>query len=392
MCSINHDLKAIFIHIPKCGGLFVEKVLEDLYNFKTFYFTHENHSNFIDVNEDINDHDNKNVRSDSVDKTHRKNVGFLNFTKQGLLRYYMSSKIHSEELNMNMEKWNQYTKFTFIRNPYDKIVSAWKYINKMYDKTTTFDQFLKTKDTCNTYTYLHAFITQYEHLLNIDNELKIDFIGKFEELNENLSNVLLTLNGKIKHGRVIKTNRKKNSSSDSINYIGYYTDDLIQIVNKLFETDFIKFGFKKCNNMDELIENSALYFVSDELFLSNNKVLLDKLILNDNLDISEKVEENELSDNDDNDDNDNDDKVGKKESNESEKMNKEVINTLLVNGLNINIGDQIESSCKNIIHENPPQHSPNLENNPMPQNLSTIHLEGIIEMFRRASELTQVKK
>ena len=30
---------------------------------------------------------------------------------------------------MNEEKWKTYKKFTIIRNPYDKIVSAWKFIN-----------------------------------------------------------------------------------------------------------------------------------------------------------------------------------------------------------------------------------------------------------------------
>jgi hypothetical protein len=46
MCSINHDLEIIFIHTPKCGGLFIEKVLEEFYGFDTYYFTHENHEDF----------------------------------------------------------------------------------------------------------------------------------------------------------------------------------------------------------------------------------------------------------------------------------------------------------------------------------------------------------
>ena len=376
MCSINHDLKAIFVHIPKCGGLFVEKILADFYDFETYYFTHENHNNFIlpddifyihEEKHDIPIDNNNLITEDTVNETQQKPAGFLRIKKHGIMKYFMSSKIHSEKLNMNMEKWNQYTKFTFIRNPYDKIVSAWKFINKVNYTTTTFEDFLKSKDTCNSYTYFHAFITQYDHLLNINNELNINFLGKFEELNDNLSNILLKLNGKIKHSRAIKTNRKKNSSGDSINYVGYYRDDLIKIVNKLFEIDFIKLGFKKCNNMDELIENSALYFVSDEMFVSNNKALLNKLILNDNLDISEK--EQLLSNCDDKDIK----KIGD---------NSEQINTLSINGLNINITEQNESAYKNIIHDTPAR-IPNQEN---------IHFEGIMEMFRRASELTKSKK
>jgi hypothetical protein len=377
MCSISHDLKAIFIHIPKCGGLFVEKILEDFYDFKTLYFTHENHNEFIDVNNP------KHVFEDG-------NKGFLHLTKQGLLRYYMSSKIHSEKINMDIEKWNQYTKFTIVRNPYDKILSAWKFINKINKTNATFDEFIKSKDTCNAYTYFHAFITQYEQLLNINNDLKLDFIGKFENLNHDLSQIILKLNDKIKHGQAIKNNRKKNSSGDSINYIGYYNDDLIQIVNSLFEIDFIKFGFKKCNNMDELIEDSALYFVSDENFKEKNKVLLDALILNNNLDISAREieceeETNQKKRNEVEETNKNND--GKENENEKEK--EKDLNTLSINGLNINILDKIDSSCKNIIHE--ASQEPELANIPNLKDLEAIHFAGIMEMFRRASELTKTK-
>ena len=43
MCSINHDMKAIFFHIPKNGGLYVENILNKYYGFKTYYFTRKDH-------------------------------------------------------------------------------------------------------------------------------------------------------------------------------------------------------------------------------------------------------------------------------------------------------------------------------------------------------------
>ena len=142
--------------------------------------------------------------------------------------------------------------------------------------------------------------------------------------------------------------------------------------------------------MDELIEDSALYFVSDEKFKEKNKVLLDLLILNNNLDISaggidceEETEKKEIEKKE----------IEKKESNETEEPNnnekEKDLNTLSINGLNINILDKIESSCKNIIHE--VAQEPELANIPNLKDLEAIHFAGIMEMFRRASELTKTK-
>ncbi len=97
MCSINHELKLIFIHTPKCGGLFVEKLLETFYEFKTYYFTHENHNLFIDNT------DESNIYNDSQNGSEMCK-GFLRIKKQGILRYFMSSNIHNEKTEMTYDK------------------------------------------------------------------------------------------------------------------------------------------------------------------------------------------------------------------------------------------------------------------------------------------------
>lgn len=389
MCSINHDLKTIFVHIPKCGGLYVEKILDKFYNFKTEYFTHENHLDFID----------QNGNDPMLDKL--KKNGFLHITKKGVLRYFMSSTYHTEKQNITIDQWNSYTKFTIIRNPYDRIVSAWNYINNTLDQNYTFDEFLKSKDTCNRYTFFHAFISQYKQLLDLNDELKYDHYGKFENLNEEFVNVILKMGIKIQHGHLIKNNRKLNSSSkpnESVNYIGYYTDELIHIVNDLFHDDFTHLGFTKCNNMSELIEDSSKYFISDEMFNEKNNTLVSRLIENKDIQDIEALnqlikndKENEEKDKKERDDEELEEKyreeIAQKEKEERKKeqerkktkesKNKIKQTVLTANGLNIQLGQQIESACKNIMQ-------PNTNNN-----MADIHLKGIIEMFRRASEETK---
>ena len=157
MCSINHDLKAIFVHVPKNGGLYIQNILEKYYNFKTIYFTRSDHYLFdSDDNKDYNIENYKNISN-----------GFINIKKQGVFRYYSTSNEFNQQAQMDENKWNSYYKFTFVRNPYSKCVSAFKYIVK--DEEVSFDDFLDKKDIVNNYIYTHSYISQYEHLLNKEN-------------------------------------------------------------------------------------------------------------------------------------------------------------------------------------------------------------------------------
>ncbi len=275
MCSINHDLKLIFIHTPKCGGLFVEKILDRFYGFNTYYFTHENHNLFVD-----------NENNDENEKIH----GFLRITKQGVLRYFMTSDIHNKKTDMTLDKWKSYTKFAIKRNPYDRFISACKYINvsnykNSIDKRRISKKLIVDKSLINTdikninnYNYFHLYISQYDHLIDSNNEFKIDYMINFENLNNELCYFLLN-NGvnKIQHRQILLNNFKLNTSSINENYTKYYNQEIINFVNDIFTKDFEKFEYIKVSTIEELIIQSKKYFISDEQFEKNNIKLLIEL-------------------------------------------------------------------------------------------------------------------
>jgi hypothetical protein len=264
MCSINHELKAIFIHIPKNAGSYIQTILEKYYNFKTIFFTREDHNIFVENNENILDNNDK--------------LGFVKINKKGLLRYYITSDKHNILSGMNLQKWNEYYKFTFIRNPYDKIISSWQFLNKVHNINTKYENFLNflnSKEICTPSKYSHAFITQYNHILNEKDELSINYFGKFENLNSDLINILLKLGiTEIKHKKYLLSNIKINTSSENINYIEYYNDKTLKIVNNYFKEDFDNFNFKICNNLVELKNNSNIYFIINEKLALENKNLI----------------------------------------------------------------------------------------------------------------------
>jgi hypothetical protein len=252
------------MHIPKVGGNTIKNILEEYYGFKTKYFINSNHANFV-------------IHENEVIKM---GTGFTNISKHGMLKYYMLDKEYNKQMDMNDEKWKTYYKFTFVRNPYDKIISAWKFCKQknMIDNDISLYDFLTKKENHSSYVHSHSYLQQTDHLLDLNNELKIDFIGRFEYLYEDLNQVLFNLGIKqIKHKIFIERNIIYNKSDIDSNYIDYFDDSTIILVNDLFSDDFNNFNFKKCNNLIELKDNSLLYYFNDEQKKENNQQLLNKI-------------------------------------------------------------------------------------------------------------------
>ena len=339
MCSINHELKLIFIHTPKCGGLYIQQILEKFYNFKTYYFTHESHDDFIS----------KEINNDYKDNF-LKHQGFLNINKGGVLRYYMSSKEHNLKTKMDEVKWNEYKKFAVIRNPYDRFLSGVKFIKKqddnkninlqrhhigdeMYNLSETditnirnvSKNYIENINNMKNYNYFHIFINQYDHLIDLNCELKIDYLIKFENLNSDLCDILLKSGiDKIKHRKLLLDNAKINENINS-NFFYIYDESLLQSVNKLFYKDFENFGFNKATTLEDLFFESKIYYKDIDDFITTNIQLL--IDLDKKKTIITHEELNNLQ-------NENNKVCNDKDTNDKNIINQ---NILLENGMTINL-------------------------------------------------------
>jgi len=296
MCSVNHDLKAIYIHLPKNGGSYIGNILETFYGFKKKRnFSRSDHDEF---DKEGGYYDDKYLIK--TEEGENMKLGFCNLKNKGIVKYFMSSTEYDKIMDLDLEKWKSYYKFTFIRNPYDKIVSAYNFVNKTLLSESrvifeNFHDFLKNKENCDNWVYSHGFKTQYSNLLDINDELNYDYIGNFDNLNTELINILKNIGvEKITHHKLIQKNIKFNESVILEKYIDFYNEEILQLVNEYFEEDFLQLGFKKCETMSELKEEFKNQENKRENFVRENEELMKSLneqdILEEDLEKGKKLE------------------------------------------------------------------------------------------------------
>ncbi len=80
------------------------------------------------------------------------------------------------------EQFDRYFKFTFVRNPWDRLVSIYKHLNMHH--VCDFKTFVMGKLRDGTYRRKHYWFIcpQQEYLCDDNGELCMDFVGRFEQL------------------------------------------------------------------------------------------------------------------------------------------------------------------------------------------------------------------
>ena len=203
---INEKNKFIFIHIPKCGGTSIK-------------FLFQNGSTMI-------------TGWDENKKVHLQHCTMLQ-----LKQFY---KIEVDK----------YFTFTFTRNPWDKAVSDYKSLLRSHSpfrdifKNTTLKDYLLCRNGYEQINHLDNalgrkdhFRSQYEYIINEHRKPIIDYVGKFENLQEDF-NIVCDKIGipqqKLPHRN--KTNHK--------HYTEYYDDETREIVAQKYARDIEYFGYE----------------------------------------------------------------------------------------------------------------------------------------------------
>ena len=232
MCSINHDKKAIFIHIPKTAGIYIRSTLDKNYGFETYLCNRDDHKEYCNTDLKLNK---------------GKQLTFCN--NRGILSYYKSSKQLTNMIDLNDEKWKDYYKFCFCRNPYARIVSGWNYIQETEKLNIDFDVYLKYKNIVIENEFSHVFLQQSAHICDENGNYFMTYVGDFENLEKEFKKILLNIG--FKENEIIHDNKNKNKREHG-SYKNYYTQEILDTVNEIYKDDFNKLKYPKCHTLDEL--------------------------------------------------------------------------------------------------------------------------------------------
>jgi chondroitin 4-sulfotransferase 11 len=266
MCSINHDLKAIFIHVHKTGGSYIASVLKEYYGFQTYYLKRPDHDTFC-----------LNRRKNPHQKNYENRI-------HGVYVYYKTSPHLNAKMNMTPQKWESYYKFAFIRNPYDRIISGWNHMNKQIP----FETYVKMKNFVSDMEFIHVFMNQSKHIMNERGQIITNFIGHFETLEEDLDKVL----NHLKVFYRIHNPYQIVNSHKHLHFSAYYDQETLNNVNLLINDDLKHFDYKKCNSINELQE-----IKNEDISLKNSNLAYNVLYeLNEEDIIQENIKKSTICD------------------------------------------------------------------------------------------------
>jgi hypothetical protein len=205
---IFHRYKCIFIHIPKTGGGTIRDILGGILDiiplFKRLYYI------FYCIEYD-------------------------HMTYTQMLEY--------DNISNDIK---DYFSFAIVRNPWDRLLSEYMYKKKYYDmrlinanKLSFRDFVYKVQDILsknNPHLMISHFIPQYKFIYDENDNLQVDYVGKFENLKEEITK----LSNKYNIGFYINLQKKETNHK---HYSEYYDDDTRAIIADIYSKDIELFGY-----------------------------------------------------------------------------------------------------------------------------------------------------
>lgn len=226
---VSHDLKTIFIHIPKCAGTSIEHVLG-------------HHADFSGYGRQ----DHRSIRrlkpsSNPLRGSAERLFGRMRYLSRLIaLRAGVPYRNPRNVLSVTPRQFDDYFKFSFVRNPWDRahsiyrklMAGEWKTGEFGIDAPMEFDAFLER------FAGGWMMLQQTDYICDSDGTLMMDFIGRYENLDEDFAEVCNRLGiDRIKLPRHIQGPGGKS-------YQEAYSEFGRDLVARVYRTEIDLFGYE----------------------------------------------------------------------------------------------------------------------------------------------------
>ncbi len=155
------------------------------------------------------------------------------------LRYYQQA--------LGAEKYTKYFKFAFVRNPWDRVFSAYSYFTKgglsiqdqiwgqAFRKYSDFNDFISKWLVPENIELLLHFMPQSHFIRNAQGVMDLDYLGRYENLAEDYEYIRQRLGG--------NTLGHSNVSTNGKTYHKIYSKQSIEIVTRVYQSDIESLGY-----------------------------------------------------------------------------------------------------------------------------------------------------
>ncbi|MCC2576064.1 sulfotransferase family 2 domain-containing protein [Campylobacter coli] len=186
----------------------------------------------------------------------------------------------SDYTKFDKDKFDSYFSFGFVRNPYDRVVSAYHYLKndspdpcdikwgRLHINNLTFEEFilsLQDEEFKEEILSKNHFSFQYKYLCDKNMNILVNFIGKFEKLDNDFKKILNILRRK---DSLVHINKSKH-----LNYRDYYNSQTYKIIREIYRDDFEIFDYD--------LEDKKYFNIPQNIYLNNleSKILIKNIKL-----------------------------------------------------------------------------------------------------------------
>ena len=198
---IDHTKKIIFVHIPKNAGESMEICLDGYKDIKKL----------SDVENDV------------------------------VLQHLKACELQER---LGNEIFNNYFKFTFVRNPFSKCLSEYYWEKNHLGESLDFNDWVKNRlgdlinqSENNIKMRQKHNLEQYKFIYDKLDNCLVDFIGRFENIQEDFDTVCEKIG--IPRQKLPHKNKSKHK-----HYTEYYDEETKQIVAEMYAKDIERFGYE----------------------------------------------------------------------------------------------------------------------------------------------------